>query len=65
MPRTVRLVRKPSPTQQMNKLWSFIAQTERDLAQADSSGRPILEVALRAMNEEVSRLSTEIRHWSA
>ncbi len=65
MPRSGRAAERETPTQRLNRLWSMIAETERNLDHADSYRRPILEVGLRAIQQEASRVSRELQPWIA
>ena len=60
MPLRSRTAYRETSTQRLRRLWSQIAETERSLDQADTSRRPILEVALHAMQQEATRVSRDI-----
>ena len=65
MPRSGRTAIRETPVERLKRLWSVMAETERNLDRADSSRRPILEVGLQAIQQEASRVSRDLQRSSA
>ena len=65
MPHSGRTAIRETPVERLKRLWSVMAETERNLDRADPSRRPILEVGLQAIQQEASRVSRDLQRSSA